>query len=279
LRTIRRLATNKLAFIGGLAIVLLLLMALFAPWIAPFDPDRINPSDRFAPPLTGKYLFGADELGRDVLSRIIFGWRASLNIAALSIVGATLLGATAGIVAGYFGGWTDTIIMRITDVLFAIPTMLIALSVVGLFGRSEGNLMFALALGFAPSFARICYSAVLGVRESRFVEAARAMGASSTRILAQDILPNIMPLLMVQITIHFSRAMLAEAGLGFLGLGVMPPTPSWGQMISTARQFFAWSPSLAFFPGVALLVAVLAFNLFGDGLRDLLDPRAWQTDD
>ncbi len=279
MRIIRRLATNKLAFIGGLAILLLVLMAMFAPWIAPFDPDQINPADRFAPPLTGKYLFGADELGRDVLSRIIFGWQASLNIAAMSIVGATLLGATAGIVAGYFGGWTDTVIMRITDILFAIPTMLIALSVVGLFGRSEGNLMFALALGFAPSFARICYSAVLGVRESRFVEAARAMGASSARILVQDILPNILPLLMVQITIHFSRAMLAEAGLGFLGLGVMPPTPSWGQMISTARQFFAHSASLAFFPGMALLVAVLAFNLFGDGLRDLLDPRAWQTGD
>ena len=279
MRIIRRLATNKLAFVGAVAIILLVLMGIFAPWIAPFDPDEIHPADRFAPPFTGPYLFGGDELGRDVLSRIIFGWRASLNIAALSIVGASLLGATAGIVAAYFGGWIDTILMRITDVLFAIPTMLIALSVVGLFGRAEGNLIFALALGFAPSFSRICYSAVLGVRESRFVEAARAMGASSWRILAQDILPNILPLLMVQITIYFSRAMLAEAGLGFLGLGVMPPTPSWGQMISTARQFFAHSASLAFFPGMALLVAVLAFNLFGDGLRDLLDPRAWQTGD
>jgi peptide/nickel transport system permease protein len=276
---IRRLASNKLAFISAIAIGLLFLMAIFAPLIAPFDPNQVNPVDRFAPPLTGKYLFGADELGRDVLSRIIFGWRASLNIAAFSILGATLLGATAGIVAGYFGGWVDTILMRITDVLFAIPTMLIALSVVGLFGRAEGNLIFALAVGFAPSFARICYSAVLGVREARFVEAARAMGAPSWRILAQDILPNIMPLLMVQITIHFSRAMLAEAGLGFLGLGVMPPTPSWGQMISTARQFFGLSPSLAFFPGFALMLAVLAFNLFGDGLRDLMDPRSWQTGD
>jgi len=279
LRIIRRLATNRLAFLGAIAILALLLMAVFAPWIAPFDPDRINASDRFAPPLTGKYLFGADELGRDVLSRIIFGWRASLNIAAMSILGATLLGASAGIVSAYFGGWVDAILMRVTDVLFAIPTMLIALSVVGLFGRSEGNLIFALALGFAPSFSRICYSAVLGVRELPFVEAARAMGASSWRILGQDILPNIMPLLMVQITIHFSRAMLAEAGLGFLGLGVMPPTPSWGQMISTARQFFMHSGTLALFPGVALLVAVMAFNLFGDGLRDLLDPRAWQTGD
>jgi len=275
-KLISRLRTNRLAFIGGGIIVALLLMAIFAPLIAPRDPNKTNSRNRFARP-SMEYPMGTDELGRDILSRIIVGSRASLMISAMAVGMATLLGGTIGILSGYFGGWVAGIAMRIMDVLFAIPTLLVAISVINLFGRSAGTVIFALGISYTCVLSRVCYSAVVATREAGFIEASRALGASSWRILTQDILANILPLLTVQMTLCFSWAILAEAGLGFLGIGVRPPTPSWGTMLSFARTYLHHSTTYPFFAGLPVAIAVFAFNLFGDGLRDLLDPRAWQT--
>lgn len=277
MRAIRRLATNRLAGAGAIVIVIIVFAAIFAPVIAPHDPIDLNIRERFAPPFSGKYILGTDEIGRDVLSRVIYGSRVSLMVAALAVSGATLIGGSIGVLSGYFGGWFDGILMRIVDVLFAIPTLMIALSVIGLFGRTMNAIIFALIVGYSPLFARVSYSATVAVREQPFVEASRALGASPWLILRQDILPNIFPLVVVQMTTYIARAILAEASLGFLGLGVQPPTPTWGSMLSLSREYFYHAPTLPVWPGLAILISVFAFNLFGDGLRDLLDPRAWQA--
>ena len=277
MRTIRRLSTNRLATLGAIAIVLVLCVAILAPILAPHDPTKVHPRSRFAPPGTEEYLLGTDEVGRDVLSRVIYGARVSLLVAGLAVGGATLFGGIIGILSGYFGGWVDGIFMRIVDVLFAIPTIMIALSVIGLFGRSTTAIIFALTVGYVPMFARVSYSATVSVREHAFVESSLALGAGALRILTKDVLPNIFPLLVVQVTAYIARAILAEATLGFLGLGVQPPTPTWGEMLSSSRNYFQHSMTLPLWPGLAVLVTVFAFNLFGDGLRDVLDPRAWQA--
>lgn len=276
MKLIRRLRTNALAFIGALAIVAILLMAIFAPLIAPYDPIEMETADRFLPPGNGKYILGTDFLGRDVLSRIIFGSRVSLLLAGLSVLLAAVLGVTVGVIAGFFGSWVDTILMRIADVIFAIPALMTALGVVGLLSRSMEAVVIALGVAYSPLFARVCHSAVVGIRELGFVEASRAMGASRLRILWKDIMPNILPLIMVQATTSLSWAILAEASLGFLGMSVEPPTPSWGCMLTTGREYFYSGPTVPLFAGLMVLIVVFAFNLFGDGLRDLLDPRAWE---
>ena len=276
MKLIQRLRTNKLAFVGALAVVGVILMAILAPLIAPHDPLDAETSDRFLPPGNPKYLLGTDFLGRDVFSRIIYGSRVSLVIAGLSVGMAILLGVTAGVIAGFLGGWVDTILMRISDLIFAIPTLMTALGVVGLLGRSMTAVVIALAVSYSPLFARVCRSAVVSIRELGFVEASRAIGATRARILRKDIIPNILPLIMVQATTSLSWAILAEASLGFLGMSVEPPTPSWGTMLTTGREYFYSGPTVPLFAGLMVLIAVYAFNLFGDGLRDLLDPRAWE---
>lgn len=228
------------------------------------------------PPGHPEYPLGTDFLGRDVLSRIIYGSRVSLLIAGLSVGLAILLGVTAGVIAGFFGGWIDTITMRISDVVFAIPALMTALGVVGLLGRSTAAVVIALGVAYSPLFARVCHSAVVSIRELGFVEASQAMGASRGRVLLRDITPNILPLIMVQATTSLSWAILAEASLGFLGMSVEPPTPSWGTMLTTGREYFYSGPTVPLFAGLMVLIAVFSFNLFGDGLRDLLDPRAWE---
>ena len=228
------------------------------------------------PPGNPEYPLGTDFLGRDVLSRIIYGSRVSLMIAGLSVGLALLLGVTAGVIAGFFGGWIDTITMRISDVVFAIPALMTALGVVGLLGRSTMAGVIALGVAYSPLFARICHSAVVSIRELGFVEASQALGASRGRVLWRDITPNILPLIMVQATTSLSWAILAEASLGFLGMSVEPPTPSWGTMLTTGREYFYSGPTVPLFAGLTVLIAVFSFNLFGDGLRDLLDPRAWE---
>jgi peptide/nickel transport system permease protein len=279
LTTIRRLSTNRLATLGGIAIVFILFVAILAPILAPHDPTQVHPLARFEPPGSPGHLLGTDEVGRDVLSRVIYGARVSLLVAGLAVGGATLFGGIVGVLSGYLGGWFDGVFMRIVDVLFAIPTIMIALSVIGLFGRSTGAIVFALTVGYLPLFARVSYSATVSVREHAFVESSLALGSSATRILRQDILPNIFPLLVVQVTTYVARAILAEATLGFLGLGVQPPTPTWGEMLSSSRNYFGHSLTLPLWPGLAVMLTVFAFNLFGDGLRDVLDPRAWQVGD
>jgi peptide/nickel transport system permease protein len=277
LKFIRRLRSNLLAFWGAIVILLLVLIAIFAPWIAPQDPFKTNTDKMFLPPFTEGYILGSDELGRDVLSRIIYGSRVSLSVSVLGVSFAVIMGGIAGIVAGYLGGVIDAITMRIVDVMFSIPYLLFALAIVGITGRSMVGVAFALAVAYTPIFARICYSATVAVRELGYVEASIAMGAGSRRILWKDILPNVLPIIMVQFSATLSWAILTEAGLGFIGLGVNPPTPSWGLMLSKSREHFYLSPWLPIFPGLAIMITVFAFNLFGDGMRDVLDPRAWQA--
>jgi peptide/nickel transport system permease protein len=272
---IRRLRTNTLATIGAVGIVLVVLIAIFAPIIAPFDPNAMQTTLRFAPAGATGRLLGTDEFGRDVLSRIIWGSRVSLLVAGVSVVIATVLGGLLGVIAGFVAGRFDMVAMRIVDVIFAIPALMVALGVVGLLGPSATSVMIALGVAYTPLFARVARSAVIGVRTQNFVEAARAMGASNSRIIREDIVPNVLPLIMVQVTASLAWGVLDEAALGFLGLGVQPPTPSWGALLTTGGQFFYQSPSIPLFAGFAVLLAVFAFNLFGDGLRDLLDPRAW----
>jgi peptide/nickel transport system permease protein len=276
---LRRLATNKLALVGFLSIVGAILLAIFAPVLAPYDPTAMDTPNRFAPPGTSGYLLGTDEFGRDVLSRIIYGSRVSLLVAAIAVSLATFGGGTIGLIAGFVGGWLDNVLTRLVDVLFAIPALMIALGVVGLLGPSATSVTIALGVAYSPLFARVIRSAVVSTRSQGYIEAARAMGASGPRVLWEDIIPNILPVVMVQITASLAWGILDEASLGFLGLGVQPPTPSWGALLTTGRQYFYQTPTLPIFAGLAVLIVVFGFNLFGDGLRDLLDPRAWQQGD
>jgi peptide/nickel transport system permease protein len=271
---VRRLQGNPVAFVSGLCVLVVILIALLAPWIAPYDPNEMNTSMRFATPGTPGYLLGSDEFGRDVLSRIIYGARVSLLVAATAVLLAVVVGGTLGVLSGFVGGWTDNIVMRFMDVMFAIPALMVALGVVGLLGPSSGSVVIALGVAYTPLFARICRSAVVATRSQAYIEASRAMGASPWRLVRDDILPNILPVVMVQVTASLAWGILDEASLGFLGLGVQPPTASWGAMLTTGRQYMYQTPTLPIFAGAAVLVVVFAFNLFGDGLRDLLDPRS-----
>lgn len=272
----RRLRANRLAFIGLVSIVFAILIALLAPFIAPYDPTKMDTAHRFSPPGTPGHVLGSDEFGRDVLSRIIYGSRVSLRVAALAVLIATAMGGSVGLLSGYIGGTLDMVVMRIVDVFFAIPALMVALGVVGLMGPSETSVTIALSVAYSPLFARIIRGAVVGLRDQGFIEAARAMGASRVRILIEDVVPNILPVVMVQVSASVAWGILDEAALGFLGLGVQPPTPSWGAILTTGRQYFYQAPTIPIFAGLAVLVVVFGFNLFGDGLRDLMDPRAWQ---
>ena len=273
---LRRLRTNRLAFIGFLIIVATVLIALFAPLIAPYDPTAMDTANRFAPPGSPGHILGTDEFGRDVLSRIIYGSRVSLLVATVAVGLATTIGGGTGLLVGFIGGRLDTYMMRVVDVLFAIPALMLALGVVGLLGPSARSVTIALGVAYSPLFARIIRSAAVGTRSQGYIEAARAMGASQRRILWEDVVPNILPVFMVQATATLAWGILDEASLGFLGLGVQPPTPSWGALLTTGRQYFYQSPTVAIFAGIAVFIVVFGFNLFGDGLRDLMDPRAWR---
>ena len=277
LNLIRRLRTNSLAFIGALSILGAILLALLAPVLAPYDPTAMDTPNRFAPPGSPGHILGTDEFGRDVLSRVIYGSRVSLPVAVIAVLIATVIGGTSGLLSGFVGGLLDNIVMRIVDVFFAIPGLMVALGVVGLLGPSAKSVTIALGVAYAPLFARIVRGAAVSLRSQGYIEAARAMGASDWRVLRQDVIPNILPVVTVQITASLAWGILDEASLGFLGLGVQPPTPSWGAMLTTGRQYFYQSPTLPVFAGLAVLIVVFGFNLFGDGLRDLLDPRAWHS--
>src|SRR5574341_874225 len=274
LNLIRRLRTNKLAFVGFLSVMGAILIAVFSPIIAPYDSTAMNTPNRFAPPGNPGHILGTDEFGRDVLSRILVGSRVSLLVAAVSVALATLAGGSIGLVAGFVGGQLDNLLMRIVDVIFAIPALMVALGVVGLLGPSAKSVMIALGVAYFPLFARVIRGAVVGIRGQGYIEAARAMGASNWRILGQDVIPNVLPVFMVQATASLAWGILDEASIGFLGLGVQPPTPSWGALLTTGRQYFYQSPTLPVFAGLAVLIVVFGFNLFGDGLRDLQIGRA-----
>lgn len=272
LRVLRNLAGDRTGLIGLVLAGLALFAALFGPLLAPYDPNLIHPDARLAAPGT-RFLLGADELGRDVLSRALYGARISIVVGLLVVLCAGVIGVSVGLLSGYAKGLLDGVSMRIMDVLFAFPTLLLAMAVVAVLGTDMHNLIIALVLVYIPAFARVARASTLSVVEEPYIEAARAVGHPHRRILLRYVLPNIMAPVLVQATISLAYAILVEASLSYLGLGVQPPDASWGSMLATGKPYLelAFWPCLV--PGLAIMLTVLGFNLLGDALRDALDPR------
>ncbi|MBI1734817.1 MAG: ABC transporter permease [Candidatus Rokubacteria bacterium] len=267
----RELVRRKTALAGLVLAVAVIGGALLAPLLAPADPLAMS-ARRFATPSAEAWL-GTDQFGRDLASRLLYGARVSMLVAFSAVAAATVAGTAIGLLAGYLGGKVDYVLMRAVEVLMAFPTLLLALAVVATFGGSLRNLVFAIGLAYVPVFSRVVRGSTLSVTHLEFVQAARALGARDGRIMLLQVLPNVLAPIIVQATFNLSTAIMIEAALSFLGLGVQPPAPSWGTMLSEARGFMELDPWLAIAPGAAITLAVLAFNLFGDGLRDILDPR------
>ena len=256
----------------GLALVALYVgVALVVGFLPLRDPLQVSAQRLVGP--TPEFPFGTDALGRDVLSRILFGARLSIRVAVLSVAIATIVGGALGLISGYLGGWADLVIGRVLDVFFAFPAILLALGIVAALGPDPSNVIIAIAVVYTPIFARVVRGPVLALRARDFVEAARAVGATSSRIVVRHVLPNLMSTLVVQVSLALSWAVLTEGALSFLGLSAQPPAPSWGVMLSEGRQYLEFATHLAVFPGLAIMVAVLGFNLLGDGLRDAMDPQ------
>jgi peptide/nickel transport system permease protein len=257
---------------GLVVLFLVTLMAVMADAIAPYNPSQIQPVGILAAPSVAHPL-GTDAIGRDVLSRIVYGARASLLAGVVSVAVALALGVILGLVAGYNGGWIDDLLMRMVDALYSFPALLLALAITAILGPGLTNVMLAIGIVFTPAFARLVRGQTLSVRERDFVTAARVTGAGPWRIMGMHIWPNVTAPIIVQASLQIAAAIVIEAGLSFLGLGVQPPTPSWGSMLKEGYQYMEQAPWLAFAPGAAMFLTVLAFNLFGDGLRHALDPR------
>jgi ABC-type dipeptide/oligopeptide/nickel transport system permease subunit len=268
----RRFRRNRLALVGLAVVALLVGAALLAPWVAPQDPAKQSLIEKRTRP-GGKYPLGADEFGRDILSRVVFGTRVALLVGLLAVGIALALGLALGSLAGFLGGWVDAVIMRAIEVLLAFPYLLLAIAVVSALGPGALNTTIAVGIWGTPTVTRIVRGAVLALAETEYVRAARALGASGPVLVVRHILPNILPTVVVYATLFMANAILVEAALSFLGLGVQPPTPSWGLMVSTGRDLLLVAPHIATIPGLAIMLAVLGFNLLGDGLRDALDPR------
>jgi len=267
-----RLRRRKSALFGLAVIVLLVLMAVFAPLIAPFDPAQQSWTSVRKPP-SALHWFGTDESGRDLFSRVVYGARASLLAGVVSVSIALGLGVPIGLLAGYRGGWPDALISRITDAMLACPFLILAIALAAFLGPSLTNAMIAIGITTTPIFVRLTRGQVLAVKVEDYVEAARAVGNPAWRIAVRHILPNILPALLVQATLSIAAAIIAEASLSFLGLGQQPPAPSWGSMLNVAQRFLTNAPWMAIYPGIAIFLTVLSFNLLGDGLRDALDPK------
>jgi peptide/nickel transport system permease protein len=272
MKSFKRIFRFRSAVIGLILVVIYFCVALFANLIVPYDPTDQHPKDRLQPP-SATYLLGTDEFGRDILSRVMYGARNSLTIALFSVSIACLVGTTLGMVAGYMGGMNDNIIMRIMDLLFAFPAILLALFIVTALGPGSRNTILAIAIVYTPIFARVARGPVLVIKSEEFVLAAQALGSGHLRTMTNHILPNITAPILVQISLALSWVMLTEASLSFLGLGTIPPNPSWGGMLSDSRLLMELAPWTAIFPGIALMLGVLGFSMLGDGLRDMLDPH------
>ena len=272
-RARRRLFKRKAAVFGLVVITAFILLAALAPLIVPYDPIATSWSLVRKPP-TAAHWFGTDELGRDILSRIVYGARASLLAGLISVAIALGVGVPLGLLAGYRGGFVDALISRITDAMLACPFLILAIALAAFLGPSLGNAMIAIGISATPIFIRLTRGQVLSVKVEDYVEAARAMGNPPWRIALVHILPNILPALLVQATLSIAAAIIAEAALSFLGLGQQPPAPSWGSMLNAAQRFLTSAPWMAIWPGLAIFLVVLSFNLVGDGLRDALDPKA-----
>jgi peptide/nickel transport system permease protein len=271
-RAVRRLVKRRGAMVGAVVVLFFVLVAVAAPLIAPYAPVATSWSAVRKPPSL-EHWFGTDEIGRDVLSRVIFGARASLLAGVVSVSISLACGVPIGLVSGYVGGFLDGLLMRITDALLACPFLILAIALAAFLGPSLTNAMIAIGISAMPAFIRLTRAQVLNAKVEDYVEAARAVGNPHRRIVLRHILPNILAPIMVQATLAIAAAIIAEASLSFLGLGQQPPAPSWGSMLSTAKNFLDQAPWMAIWPGAAIFSIVLAFNLFGDGLRDALDPR------
>ena len=258
--------------LGSLVILVLCLLALLAPVIAPTDPYGMDMTVRLRPP-SAAHVLGTDDFGRDLLSRLIWGARLSLAVGVSSVLLALLVGVGIGLVSGYAGGWADLVLMRLVDIFLAFPPILLALTFVAALGANERNVAIALGLTFWTTYARLVRASALALRDLEYVQSARVLGAGSLRILLRHVLPNLIGPVIVVATLGLGVAITSEAALSFLGLGAQPPTPSWGATLTFGLQYLRQAPWMATFPGLAIMLAVLGFNLLGDGLRDALDPR------
>lgn len=268
----QRFTRNKMAVIGVIIILALVFCALFAPLIAPYGYDDQNIANALQSP-SAEHIFGTDNFGRDIFSRVIYGSRISLQVGLLAVSVAIVVGGTLGALAAFYGGKTDSIIMRCMDVLMAIPGMLLAIAIAASLGPGLSNMMIAIGVGSVPSYARVVRAAVLTVKEQEYIEAARSIGANDYRIILKHILPNALAPIIVQATLGVAGAILSCATLSFLGLGIAPPVPEWGSMLSAARQYLRSDWYMATFPGLFIMLTVYALNIVGDGLRDAIDPR------
>ncbi|MEO3999313.1 ABC transporter permease [Mesorhizobium sp. CAU 1732] len=271
-RTATKFLSNKSAVFGGVLVLVFVLLALFAPIIATHDPFQTSfGAIRKAP--SADYWLGTDELGRDIFTRMLYGARASLLAGVVSVSIAVLVGVPFGLLAGYFGGWVDAVVSRVTEALLAIPFLILAIALAAFLGPSLTNAMIAIGLSATPLFIRLTRGQAMAVKTEDYVEGARAIGLPNTLIITRYIFPNVLPPIVVQATITIATAIIAEASLSFLGLGQQPPNPSWGSMLNTAKNFMTQAPWMSIIPGGAIFLVVLGFNLLGDGLRDALDPR------
>ena len=272
-RRFRRVFFSRSVVVFGMVIIILfILVAIFAPFVAPYPSDIPDTNNVLQGPSAAHWL-GTDQIGRDTLSRVIWGTRTSLEIGLIVVSIATIVGMALGTIAGYFGGWTYNIIMRFIDALMAFPMILLALVIAALLGGGMKNVIIALSISLMPAYARLMCGQVLTVKQNDYIQAEKAIGSSNLRIMLQHVVVNCLPPIIVLVTMMLGSTILAEAGLSFLGIGITPPTPAWGSMVSDGRDYLLQLPILSFAPGLALMLVVFAFNMVGDGLRDALDPR------
>jgi len=272
----KRLKKQKLAMIGGSIILFFIIIAILAPLLTSFPYDGSELKARLLPPFSDGHILGTDDLGRDMFTRIIYGARISLRVGFLSVIGSIIIGTFFGLVAGYYGKWVDMIISRIFDIMLAFPSILLAIAIVTILGRSLTNALLAIAIINIPTYGRLVRSKVLSLKEEEFVLAAKAVGMKNSRIIINHLLPNSMTPIIVQGTLGIATAIIETAALGFLGLGAVPPTPEWGTMLADSKNYIQLAPWTVIFPGISIMLVVLGFNLFGDGLRDALDPKMKQ---
>lgn len=267
-----RFRKNKMALVGSGIVLFFILLAVFAPFIAPYDMNDQQLSMRLQA-LSKEHIFGTDDFGRDIFSRVVYGARISLWVGFFSVLGSVVIGSLLGIIAGYYGRWIDAVISRIFDIMLAFPSILLAIGIVAVLGPSLKNALIAIAVINIPNFGRLIRSRVLSIKQEEYITAAKAIGMSDARILFHHILPNSMAPIIVQGTLAIATAIIEAAALGFLGLGAQPPNPEWGKMLADSKAYLTQAPWTMIFPGLAIMLTVLGFNLMGDGLRDALDPR------
>lgn len=271
-RFFRVLFARPLVLFGAIIVLVFLIVSMFGPWISPYDPNKQQLDRTLAGP-SREYLLGTDELGRDTLSRVIYGARNSLMVGIVALGIASIIGMTAGLIAGYFSGWVFAVIMRIIDTMMSFPTIVLALFIASVLGGGLKNVMIAIGIAMIPGYARLMASLTLSAKESDYILAGRAMGSNDLRQMFRHILPNCFPPLIVMITMQIGLAILSEAGLSYLGIGITPPSPAWGAMVADGYLVLVSNPVLSFAPGLAIVLVVFGFNMLGDGLRDALDPR------